>query len=65
MPGGGGTPGRPEAGESLSSRPAWSTEQVPGQAPKLQRNSVLKHRPERERGREGGREGEVSLQEAG
>ena len=27
----------------MSLRPAWSTEQVPGQAPKLQRNSVLKN----------------------
>ena len=33
-----------EAGGSLSLRPDWSTEQVPGQAPKLQRNPVLKNK---------------------
>ena len=31
-----------ERGESLSSRPAWSTKWVLGQAPKLQRNPVSK-----------------------
>lgn len=35
--------GKAETGEPLSLRSAWSPEQVPGQAPKLQKDSVLRN----------------------
>ena len=38
----------------MSLRPAWSTELVPGQAPKLQRNLVSKNHKEEEGGEGGG-----------